>query len=363
VTAAGNGRAYRVTFLLVVAAGLALLALAVLRPFAAAIAWAIVLAVGLRGPWRWIERRLASRRGLAAGVAALLAALMVLLPAVALGTVLFEEASQAARWIAAELRGQRVTSLGDVVAHPIVAGTLDWLQRWTGVAPATVQSRVGEAAASLSALVAQKSGGFVLGFLDALLTFATTIFLLFFFLRDGDTMIAGLADLLPIEPGQRERIVRDLGAMLQAIFRGSLLCALVQGASGGIGWVLAGLPSPVLAGALMAVLSLLPFGGTALVWGPGVLWCWASGRPGAALFLLLWGTIVTAFVADNLLRPVLLRGAGELNTLVVFLGVFGGLSAFGLLGIFIGPIVLALSCTVVDVLRVQARQAREPEPG
>jgi predicted PurR-regulated permease PerM len=145
-----------------------------------------------------------------------------------------------------------------------------------------------------------------------------------------------------------------LGGMLGAIFRGSLLCALAQGLAGGVGWWIAGLPSPTLAGAAMAVLSLVPLGGTALVWIPGSLWLWSAGRHGMAIFLFLWGAIMVSFVADNILKPLLIRGSEELSTLVVFLGVFGGLAVFGLLGIFIGPIVLVLATGLLEVVRREA---------
>jgi predicted PurR-regulated permease PerM len=142
--------------------------------------------------------------------------------------------------------------------------------------------------------------------------------------------------------------------MVRAIFRGSLLLALIQGAFGGIGWWLAGLGSPVLAGATMAVLSLLPIGGSAIVWLPGSIWLWTTGHHGAGIFLLLWGSLVTSFLCDNVLRPLLIRGAEELSTVVVFLGVFGGLAAFGLLGIFIGPMALATFASLLGALRRRA---------
>jgi predicted PurR-regulated permease PerM len=194
--------------------------------------------------------------------------------------------------------------------------------------------------------------------MEALVTFILTIFLLFFFFRDGEAFVAAFTDLLPLEASERKRIVGSLGTMLQDIFRGSLLCGLIQGATGGLGWGLAGLSSPVLAGSIMALCSLLPVGGTALVWLPGAIWLWIGGSHGAAIFLFVWGAVITSFIADNLLKPLLMQGSGELNTLVVFLGVFGGLSAFGLLGIFIGPIGLAVA---IMVLRVVHQLAREGE--
>ena len=92
------------------------------------------------------------------------------------------------------------------------------------------------------------------------------------------------------------------------------------------------------------------------MWLPGAIWLWIDGSHGAAIFLFVWGTVITSFVADNLLKPLLMQGSGELSTLVVFLGVFGGLSAFGLLGIFIGPLGLAVALMVLQVVRQLARQ-------
>jgi predicted PurR-regulated permease PerM len=99
------------------------------------------------------------------------------------------------------------------------------------------------------------------------------------------------------------------------------------------------------------------------VWLPGAIWLWIAGSHGAALFLFLWGTVITSFVADNLLKPFLMQGSGELSTLVVFLGVFGGLAAFGLLGLFIGPLALAVALMVLQVVRQLAREGEAANEG
>jgi predicted PurR-regulated permease PerM len=286
--------------------------------------------------------------------------LVVILPAGILGSVLFGQATHAVTLLRDELRSRQVASFADVIALPWVTGALRWVEARTGITPQTLLDKAADAAASISSFVAAKSGGFVLGFMEALVTFALTIFLLFFLFRDGEAFVAAFTDLLPLDASDQHRIVGSLGAMLQSIFRGSLLCGLIQGVTGGLGWGLAGLSSPVLAGSIMALCSLLPVGGTALVWLPGAIWLWIEGSHGAAIFLFMWGAVITSFVADNLLKPMLMQGSGELNTLIVFLGVFGGLSAFGLLGIFIGPISLAVAIMVLQVVRQLARAGEAP---
>ncbi len=355
-----RARIYPAIFLTVVTAGIGVLVLRVLAPFAAAIAWAVVLGVTFSGPWGRVERRFPRRRSLSALLLSTTIALCVLLPSIVLGIVVLNEAGRAATLLGDELRRREVSSVADVVRLPALSGPLDWLHARTGLGTAELTRRVADNLAALSAQIASLGGGLVKGFVSAALTFVMTMFFLFFYFRDGHEMTGALVNAIPLDDGKRWEIVRRLRAMLQAIFRGSLLCALAQGVTGAIGWTLAGLPSPVLAGAVMAFLSLLPVGGTAFVWGPGALWCWASGRPGAAVFLAIWGAVVTSFLADNVLKPLLIgSGSGDMGTLAVFVGVFGGIAAFGLLGLFLGPIVLALGRTILDVLR---ELARPPSP-
>jgi predicted PurR-regulated permease PerM len=236
---------------------------------------------------------------------------------------------------------------------------LTWLELHTGLSSDELQVKGAEFVTTASAFLAAKSGDVVLSFLDVVLTFILTLFLLFFLLVDGESMAEAISDLLPIEDAERHRIIQSLGGMMESIFKGSLVCAVVQGASGGIAWAIAGFPSVILAGVAMGVLSLLPIGGTAIVWLPGLIALFVQGRTGMAIFFLLWNVTVTSTFADNFLRPLLIgRKDTELSTLMVFLGVFGGLPAFGLLGVFIGPMALAVGLMLVRVLRSLARDAR-----
>ena len=269
------------------------------------------------------------------------------------------QAPAAVTAIGEKLRARELRSLGDVLAVPGVGRALGWIEARTGLTSDEMQSRGAEFAAKASAFLAAKSGDVALSFLDAVVTFVLTLFLLFFLLIDGEGMAEAVSDLFPIEDAERHRILQSLGGMLEAIFKGSLVCAMVQGASGGISWAIAGLPSAILAGVAMGILSLLPVGGTAIVWLPGLIALFVQGRTGMAIFFLLWNVLVTSLLADNVLKPLLIgRKDTELSTLMVFLGVFGGIPAFGLLGVFVGPMALAVGLMLVRVLRSLARDAR-----
>lgn len=351
-------RLYPIVVFSLVAFGAASLTLKVLAPFGTAIAWAVVLAVAFAGPWRFLERKMPRRRGLAATLLTLAIGLLVLLPAGFLVAVLVNEAIGVFGKASAEITARKLTGLEDLLRIPAVASGMTWVEAQTGMTQAELLAKAGELAAGVSGVLARFSGGLVKGVFDAVITFLVTLFVLFFFFRDGREIVRTLLDLVPLEEERRVEVFGSLRGMLQSIFRGSILCALVQGATGGVGWAIAGLPSPFLAGAAMAVLSLLPIGGTAIVWVPGVVVCALQGRPGMAVFLAIWGAVVVSTLADNVLRPLLIGGSTQLSTLVVFLGVFGGLAGFGLLGLFVGPMALAFGLTLVQILR----EALHPPP-
>ncbi|HEX9426639.1 MAG TPA: AI-2E family transporter [Candidatus Polarisedimenticolia bacterium] len=283
--AATETRIYTIVFMLAAAAGIGALALLILKPFLAAIAWAIAVAVVFHRPWTALERRLRKRRNLAAGLMCVGILIVVLLPAAMMGRLVAVQGVNLAGRVTTFLQTNRIGSFSDLAALPRVTGALDRLNRLAGISPDDFQAMAAGAASRASLLLASGSRWLIYGALDATVTFLMTIFLLFFLFRDGEAI------------------------------------------------------------------------GAAIVWAPGAAWLWVDGRHAAGIFLFIWGALVTSFAADNILKPILIGRSEEMSTLVVFLGVFGGLAAFGLPGVFIGPVTLALALTLIQVLRRQASPA------
>jgi predicted PurR-regulated permease PerM len=356
-----RGRTYDAVFLAIAALALGFICWSVLLPFFSGIAWAVVFAAAFWRPWRYLERRMERRRGLAAILLTLALALLVLLPAALFIGMLVNEANDAASRLAALLKERRISSFADLTSLPLIGHFLTAIRTQVGISQQELQQMAASLGAKASAVLAALSGMLLLGAFDAIVTFAIALFVLFFLFRDGRQISNAALELLPMDDEARGNLSGSVRNMLVAIFRGSLLCALVQGVIGGTGWWIAGLPNPALAGAAMAVFSLLPIGGTAIVWLPGGVWAFTQGHRGGGIFLLLWGFIAVSLFSDSVLRPRLVRGADELSTLVVFFGVFGGLPAFGLLGIFIGPIALALALNLLAVLRRRINAPAAPE--
>ena len=184
-----------------------------------------------------------------------------------------------------------------------------------------------------------------LGALGTVIGFALMMFILFFAIRDAEPVFRALRDLVPLEEREKRRLFEHLASVTRALVYGTGVTAIVQGVLVGLGFAAVGLPSPLVFGVLAALAALIPLVGTPVVWVPAVVVLAAQGRWTAALIMVAWGGFVTTI--DNFLRPWLVSGRAEIGALTVFLGVLGGVSAFGPIGIFLGPLVLALGIALV----------------
>ena len=205
-----------------------------------------------------------------------------------------------------------------------------------------------DAAQSALKGVATAGGGFVLGAVGTVLGFFVMLFILFFLLRDGRAMRDAAVRLIPIEPGRRDEILKLVANTTRAVVYGTGLTALAQGALVGIGFAIAGLPSPIVFGVLAAICALLPTGGAGLVWAPAAIWLFFTGEWGWGVFMAVWGVVVS--VSDNLIRPIAIRSHAEVSTLAVFVGVVGGVAAFGTIGVILGPVLLTLVVSLLGYI-------------
>ena len=317
--------------------------------------WAVLLGSMLAPLNLRLTRRLGGRDRLASGLMTLAVVVLLLLPVVAIGGAVAAQAAQLLqRFDGSALRASEL----DLSHVPFLERPLDWLQTTVGVSLAQIEGWVLTGAQKLLQGLASSGGSVMLGALGTLVSFVLMLFVLFFVLRDGPAFAGAVVRMLPIEARLRQRLWRHLIDVTRAVFMGIGLTALVQGTLLGIGFAIAGLPSPLVFGVLGALFALVPMVGTTIVWLPAALWLIATGQSGYALFMLAWGLLVVGSV-DNFLRPILISGRVEVPTLAVFVGVMGGLSAFGFVGLFLGPIVLGL---VVALFRFLAEDVADAAP-
>ncbi len=300
--------------------------------------WAVLLGSLLAPLNASLAARLGGRPKLASAITTVGVVLLVLLPIFAIAGAVASQASQLVGRI--DTTSLRATDL-HLSRIPLLARPLEWLEATAGISLAQIETYIVSGAKRLLEAVAGSGGTVFLGAVGTIVSFMLTLFVLFFVLRDGPRFASVAVQMLPIEPALRGKLWRHLIDVTRAVFMGIGLTALVQGTLLGIGFAIAGLPSPLVFGVLAVLLALVPVVGTAVMWIPATIWLLIQGELGFALFMLAWGVIVVGGV-DNILRPMLISGRAEVPTLAVFIGVMGGLSAFGFIGLFLGPIVLGL---------------------
>jgi predicted PurR-regulated permease PerM len=174
------------------------------------------------------------------------------------------------------------------------------------------------------------------------------LYLLFFFLRDGDTLAKRITDAIPLPADQQRALISRSTAVIRAMVKGNLLVATIQGALGGLIFWLLGIHAPVLWASVMALLSLLPAGGSTLIWLPVAIYLLATGAVWQGATLLAYGTFVMGFV-DNLLQPLLVGKDTQMPGYLVLISTLGGIAIFGLGGFIVGPVVASLFVAVWDI--------------
>jgi predicted PurR-regulated permease PerM len=345
---------YQRVFALVVAAVLGYALIKIFTPFFGPMAWAAFLAFLLL-PLNVRWRRHLRGKAITAGVLTILAPITILLPLSALSIDFVTQISDLVRKLQKAAAQWDIKTFSDLQQFPWIARANDWLQSHTGISATEVQSWLVYSTQHVLQAAAGFSGSLFLGALDSLFSFAIMLFLLFFFLRDGDVMMARARNLIPMEESRKDRLFQQVSDVTRAIVIGTSMTASMQGVMIGVGFAIASLPSPVVFGVLAALLSMLPMGGSALVWVPAVIWLFIDGRWGFAIFMLAWGLMLGGI--DSVLRPVLISGRAKISALAVFVGVLGGIPAFGAIGIIAGPVVLSLVLALIEFAE-ETRQGR-----
>jgi predicted PurR-regulated permease PerM len=334
---------YRRTFFLATAAIIAYLLLAVLAPLRGALGWAVVLAFLLHPLHERLSRQLRGRSMLSAGIITGLTPFFVLAPLSVLGVVF---AGQVANLIG-YLRGQSLAYpqlLARLESYPLIGKLLRWGSANVPVSATQIQGWFTGEMQGVLKTAATAGGSLALGLFGTVVGFFMMLFLLFFLLRDGRAILDHLIRLIPLEAARRERLFDYLARVTRAVVFGSTATALIQGIFVGAGFALAGLPSPVVFGVLATIAALLP-AGAAVVLVPAIIYLAVGGHWLAAVFLAVWTGVLA--VVENVARPLLTAHRAHVSTLAVFVGAVGGVSAFGVLGLVIGPVLLSFVVALV----------------
>jgi predicted PurR-regulated permease PerM len=320
-------------------AGLATLAFVVLAPFLVPLAWAGILSYASWPIAARIRQKCNGRDTLAAAIATTLAALILFVPLIWLA------------WLAQKELANIYPALQTFLASPIHVPEMlknmpllgDWLKQQSELFanPQGISAMIKTWLAAHVNDVATLAGGVGKNLVKLLFV----VIILFFFYRDGARIVAELRHVLARFIGpQAHHYLQVAGTTTRAVVYGVLLTALIQGVAAGLGYWVAGLSSPVIFGVITAMLALIPFC-TPLAWGSAGAWLLVQGHTAEAIGVWIWGAAVVSQL-DNVLRPIFISSVSPIPFLLVLFGVLGGLLAFGLVGLFIGPIILTVAWAV-----------------
>ncbi|MEP7242970.1 MAG: AI-2E family transporter [Gammaproteobacteria bacterium] len=337
---------YRRSFLIGTVLILGWVLMQFLGPFWAPLGWAAILSFMLNPAHRWLTRKLKGRAGASAGIITGLTPFVIIAPIVAFGVIFARQVSLLIDY----LRGRQFASypviLEKLQSLPLVGKLLGFLGADASITAEQIENWLVGGAQTVLKSAAAISGNVALGVLGTLVGFFLMLFLIFFLLRDGESMLQHLMRLVPMDKARGAKLLDYLSNVTRAVVFGHALTAVIQGTLVGIGWAIVGLPSPVVFAVFAAIAAFIPAAGTGFVLVPAVLYLAFSGQWGWAIFLGLWAAGVG--FSDNVIRPYLTRQRAPVSTLTIFVGVIGGVAAFGFLGSLIGPVVLAL---IVALLR------------
>jgi len=328
----------------VVGAAVALLAvgcLLILRPFISAALWAAILCFSIWPLFLRLERVLGGRRGLAALIATSGLAATIAAPFVILGSTL---ASNLTDLTAA---ARKLFEAGPP-APPVWVGTIPLIgsrlrDYWLTLTESSA-ARLEELAKLLPTVSSfAVDGGKLLG--NGIFQILLSLLIAFFFFRDGETVADRLSAGINRIGGERgDALLEVAGSTVRAVVYGIIGTALAQGALAAFGFLIAGVPGVAFLGFVTFIMSMIP-GGPALVAAPAAYWLYSQGYSGWAIFMVLWGVMVSSI--DNVIKPLLISRGVSTPMILVMFGVFGGVLAFGLVGLFIGPTVVALGYSLL----------------
>ena len=312
-----------------------------IRGFMQPIFWAIALGIVVYPLHARLARSLRGRGSLAASISVIAVVIVVILPLIGLGAAVAREG--AALYDRLNTGDLGIDSLYARVQQTTPQVTA-LIERF-GLDAGRLEQQAQSAAVTASRYIAQQALSIGSGTLRGTVFFFLMLYLLFFFLRDGPAMLDALVRALPLGDQRERHLLGRFAEVSRAAIKGTLAVGIVQGAIGGIAFAVIGISGAVLWGVVMALLSIVPAVGTALVWLPAAIVLLFNGQVLQGIALILVGVFVIG-LTDNLLRPILVGRDTRLPDYLILLATLGGLAAFGLAGIIIGPIIAAFFLSV-----------------
>ncbi|RMG69002.1 MAG: AI-2E family transporter [Nitrospirae bacterium] len=339
-----SGRFYLFS-LIVLTLLLCYLSYLIINPFLIPIAWAVVMTVVFYPLYHYLHRYI-RWKSLASLITVFITLVLIAGPFSYLIVNLVNELRDFINY----LNTKGVSRLDDLLKSQQILWLQEKIKTTFNLHEFNIGEMLSESISKLSKSILSNVTRGVANIMAVVVNFLLMLFAMFFMIKDGPDFIKKIRDYMPFSDAQKDRLASQIKDMVISTIYGGVVVALIQGALGGITFFLLGLNSPVLLGTLMAFMSFIPGLGAVSVWGPVLVFFLIKKFYIKAIILFLVGTFVISMV-DNILKPIIISGRTRMPTMVIFFCVIGGLKVFGLIGLVLGPLVVALFVSVLEIFR------------
>lgn len=333
----------QVYFFVVVFLAILGLNLTMLLPFIGSIVIALTLVTIFNPIYKRLKRFFKGRESWASFATVLIVILLIIIPTFFLGTLVIKESSVIYLMLKEGSGEAYINNLNNIVNTK-----LQFISPDTSFDVKIIFEKI------VNFFVHNLAGVFS-GVTGAFFSLFLSLMALYYLLRDGDKFKKIIIGLSPLEDKYDDEIFNRLSQTVSSVVNGSLLVALVQGVLSGLGFLFFGIPNPAIWGAIAIISALIPMVGTALVVVPGVIYLFSIGSTGAALGLLFWGAVIVGGI-DNFLRPKLFERGINIHPFFILISVLGGLEFFGAVGFLLGPLLLSLMFSFLDIYKKEFKQ-------
>jgi len=339
----------------------------IIKPYLIDIFMALVLFFTARPLFQALTRLLRGRRAPASALTCLILLLLILIPLFSLMSII---ASQALEFSSQVTRGMQGGQFWVWIAAKTDALEAYLVHLNLPLPPGEIKLEqiVRTVVSSASSFIYYNAIGLIRGFTYFFLDLLLVLFIAFFMFLQGDVFIAELIKLSPLDASHNQTILRETEATIKATLWGTVIVAVVQGALGGVGFLVFRLPQPAFWGTVMIPAAVIPIVGSALIWGPAAIYLLCTGHVGAGVGLIIWGGVVVTII-DNVLKPFLVKGGGTTPSIFILFSILGGITYFGMIGFILGPLILSFLLSLLRIYQktilappAAAVPAQRPEP-
>jgi predicted PurR-regulated permease PerM len=329
-------------FLLIV---LGYLTYKIMKPFLTAIAWAAVFSIIFYPFYVSLTKKIRIK-SVASIMTVILILIIIIGPLTYLSLILIDEL----KVVASDINEGRFSFISDLFKKPQSTGLMEKVSSYLGVENPEMERVLMDNIKRMGKVIIENLSIRFTNIFSAAINFVFMIFTVFFFLKDGPGFLLKAKDYLPFNEEQKNRLANQVKDMVVSTIYGGTLVAIIQGTLGGLAFYFFGISSPVLWGLVIAVMSFVPLLGTFSIWGPHAIFLIIGGNYMNGIGLFMFGFFVISMV-DNILKPLIIGTRTEMPTIVIFFSVLGGIKLFGLIGLIMGPLIMAIFLSVFEIFR------------